>query len=72
MWFTEYLSLCPYGSMEEVLHVVVTINGMVYLLINQSETFDILGWGMNDTLTEVIDIVGGQEQYERMNFGEVA
>ena len=49
--------------MEEVLHVVVTINGMVYLLINQSETFDILGWGMNDTLTEVIDIVGGQEQY---------
>ena len=72
MWFTEYLSLCPYGSMEEVLHVVVTINGMVYLLINQSETFDILGWGMNDTLTEVIDIVGGQEQYERKKFGEVA
>ena len=58
--------------MEEVLHVVVTINGMVYLLINQSETFDILGWGMNDTLTEVIDIVGGQEQYERKTFGEVA
>ena len=58
--------------MEEVLHVVVTINGMVYLLINQSETFDILGWGMKDTLTEVIEIVGGQEQYERKNFGEVA
>ena len=31
-----------YMNLDEVINVIVSINGMVYLLINQSETYDIL------------------------------
>ena len=42
VFFTQFLSICPYSSQEEVINVIESINGMVYLLINQGEAYDIL------------------------------
>ena len=42
VFLTKCLSVFPYSSLDEVLNVIVGINGMVYLLINQSENYDIL------------------------------
>ena len=42
VYLTKCLSVFPYNTLDEVLDVIVGINGMVYLLINQSENYDIL------------------------------
>lgn len=42
VYFTRFLSVCRYGCLEEVLNVILQINTIVYLLINQSESYDIL------------------------------
>ena len=42
VYLTKCLSVFPYSTLDEVLDVIVGINGMVYLLINQSENYDIL------------------------------
>ena len=42
IYLTKCLSIFPYSSLDEVLDVIIGINGMVYLLINQSENYDIL------------------------------
>ena len=68
VFFTQFLSICPYSSLEEVINTIVSINGMVYLLINQGETYDILHSEPCCSLTIVIDIVGGQEEYERKDY----
>lgn len=42
VYLTKCLSVLPYSSLDEVLAVITGINGIVYLLINQSENYDIL------------------------------
>lgn len=42
MFFSRFLSSCEYGCLEEVLNVIQSINSIVYLLVNQSESYDIL------------------------------
>lgn len=49
MFFSRFLSSCAYACLEEVLNVIQSINAIVYLLVNQSESYNILAVGARGT-----------------------